>query len=1384
MSRPWLDSTPIPLERLWLPSDSEPALADDQGYLLPREHYMQRQCLSGEQCDAFGLAMLRGDSGSGKTYAVAAMIDRLQAGGAAVVYVDLARVDTQQSLVDRVRPVLDADRPEGSISYVFFDDVEKCQLHAIERHLDDVLAELARKRVRVRIAYRAGTLARQAELRYAAWFDTSSVLDLLALTRRTVLGVLERIRQPAEELLQSLERQGLVALLVQPVTLRMIEALLRADRPVQSITRSELYEQSCRLLCQPRSEEPGSLEVDQRLAIARRLAAISVFCNRPAFYHRAPDGQMPSALLPIAETLRGQERLPRGDIVPVDMANARDVLLRTGLFSALDQDAMRWWHNSIADYLAAEYVRINELPVRQVKELLRLTDPNAPVLSQLEGVIGWLVTDERLGLVDRFLTRSPLTLLRSDVSQLPEPVRREIIRRLLEAAQREMLDVWGNELPRQIARAGYPTLLDELRPWIQDRQRNPLARVLAIRFADACGFGAAASDMMLAIALDPAEPLYVRYQAVIVIRDRGPRDARLSLRPLAIGPDDADDRDDLKGNALRALWPADLTSRELFESLTPQRDETYLGAYEVFLGWELPRSLTRSALPDALAWVLRQQPLQVFDYNTVSRLVDAILRFALAHLDDENFRGLVAEVFVRRCRAYADLLSRADDAETDLTVLLGTEHRRALIEAMVHRVEPTDPVYLVCSSEPSLLARDDAQWLLACLARDTDHRADSWIEMIVCVVQTGTDDDRQHVLEAVLENERLKAKLRWFAGEIELGSPAAQQMRDEYERRQRAANPRQPERTLNDAGLQIVQAACAGDLDAFVAVHGALSGRPPRSRGLEMASLPGWVELDDEQRRLLVVGARMYLVRRSDRRGDWLGTGAVGQDAVTGLRALHLIAMVGGVTALDQLPVDVWDRWAGIVVAWPFRAQKPDEVRRVALAHALRVAPAVVADVVHALLAEDSLSIASTLDLFPTSWPIEFVEVVADAIPRSRVGTAEGLLRAMFAAARERAETVAWQLASDERRGLTMRSMAFSLILLRTPRASRARAIEQVVLPARPLAHAVLVRLAREGYSRTPILRDFDEDELATLFVELERRYPGREDPEVREVHFARPREELGRLRGAVIAELRGRASSRAVAALRSIVATFNGQPNLTYVQRMLANAEIDAAETDWQPPTPDMLLTLVEDSTRSYVETPEELAEIIVESLRRLDGRLNGSETPMAELLWNTGGNPSPKDETALSNLIKHHLVSDLVGRRLVINREVEILPPPTGVGRRPDIHAVATRPDGIQVTVYVEVKRCDNRHRGDALESQLVQQYLRPTRNHVGIYVVGHYDCAARPCCTESRDEIRAALEVQARAAAPQYAIRAVVLDTSLPSSMIRRARTRRTRRRPPTP
>jgi hypothetical protein len=74
-------------------------------------------------------------------------------------------------------------------------------------------------------------------------------------------------------------------------------------------------------------------------------------------------------------------------------------------------------------------------------------------------------------------------------------------------------------------------------------------------------------------------------------------------------------------------------------------------------------------------------------------------------------------------------------------------------------------------------------------------------------------------------------------------------------------------------------------------------------------------------------------------------------------------------------------------------------------------------------------------------------------------------------------------------------------------------------------------------------------------------------------------------------------------------------------------------------------------------------------------------------------------------------------------------------------------------------------------SLRSQLVDQYLRPLGYQHGIYLVGKFDCMEHQCCPTRRtlEEVQADLEARAKAEEPDFRVVALVLDTSLPKSMM---------------
>jgi hypothetical protein len=186
--------------------------------------------------------------------------------------------------------------------------------------------------------------------------------------------------------------------------------------------------------------------------------------------------------------------------------------------------------------------------------------------------------------------------------------------------------------------------------------------------------------------------------------------------------------------------------------------------------------------------------------------------------------------------------------------------------------------------------------------------------------------------------------------------------------------------------------------------------------------------------------------------------------------------------------------------------------------------------------------------------------------------------------------------------------------------------------------------------------------------------------------------------------------------------------PHLAYIR---ADARRTALSQTWTPPNPGEVLELVRDANRRIVRSGEELTQVVTESLRRYEDRLQ-SGTPISFTLWDTireGGETKhrPKREDEFSSAIKDHLENDLKTRGIIANREVEL-----NLGRDyTDIHVEVFSEDERnsinRIRLVIEVKGCWHREVQTAMQKQLREKYLASPDYRFGIYLVGWFLCDA---------------------------------------------------------
>jgi hypothetical protein len=242
--------------------------------------------------------------------------------------------------------------------------------------------------------------------------------------------------------------------------------------------------------------------------------------------------------------------------------------------------------------------------------------------------------------------------------------------------------------------------------------------------------------------------------------------------------------------------------------------------------------------------------------------------------------------------------------------------------------------------------------------------------------------------------------------------------------------------------------------------------------------------------------------------------------------------------------------------------------------------------------------------------------------------------------------------------------------------------------------------------------------------------------------------------------------------------------PNLQWLKWTLVNARAIVRQKTRVPPDSESILKLAKSAELRLVQDGEQLLDVVIESLNRLEAKLR-AETPFAPFLWDEREKgeykPKPKDEGRLSDFIKNHLDEDLVKRGIVVNREVEVRRiAGKGTGERTDIHvdAVVKRSDGEaydRLTVVIECKGCWNTELNTAMETQLVEQYMDEAKCRHGLYLIGWFNCdlwtkedyRRRQVPQISIDEARRQFEDQAVGLSKDgRVVRAFVLDTALKS------------------
>jgi predicted NACHT family NTPase len=744
------------------------------------------------------------------------------------------------------------------------------------------------------------------------WEENLAIYELAPLRYVDVENAAMAENIESENFLSEVWDKKLVPLAIKPLTLRFLLNIYKrnGDRFPPDRTLCNLYLEGCRSLCveedpnRPSANPREKLQADERLIVAARIAAITVFANRFAIWTGTDRGEVPAEDVLLRQLILGNE-FSNGRAVEVTESAIREVL-DTGLFSSRGSNRMGWAHQTYAEFLAAWYLRQHNLSTSQVLNLI--IHPDCRVVPQLQETTAWLAS-MMPKIFEEVVRTDPDVLLQSDISKTDYDCKSKLVESLLKLHNEEKLELfrfWRYD------NLHHPGLATQLETYIRDSTKNQGSRLVAIDIAVACK-EKAVQDCLVDIALDLTQPYKIRKHSASAICRMGDESIKARLRPLTLGAAGEDPDDDLKGYGLQAIWPHHITAIDLLNCLSQPTTIGIVGSeYQNFIATEFTKNLGLSDLPIALKW-LEKLPKRHYLHYPFLDLADSIMLKAWQNLHEPDVMEAFASIAVLKLRRSEGILgdrpSNWIDSNQTYNVAIeaflndSDEKRRKLIEVIISLIPESENnlfwlTGIVCSK--------DILWIIerATLSKST-RIANIWTEILdkslnYHKLKWKSTRHIDAILDACNIMSEIKARFKRETTPIELDSEIANRAKAEYlEYRDRLRQPESEPLITPELKQKVVSI-----LEKVESKHPELwcqisMDMTLTSRNIyydnsyifnpDITIFPGWVEADAGVQMRIVEAAKTYLVAGELDPQAWIQTNKFSNPPFSGYQALSSI---------------------------------------------------------------------------------------------------------------------------------------------------------------------------------------------------------------------------------------------------------------------------------------------------------------------------------------------------------------------------------------------------------------------------------------------------------------------------------------------------------------
>ena len=225
-------------------------------------------------------------------------------------------------------------------------------------------------------------------------------------------------------------------------------------------------------------------------------------------------------------------------------------------------------------------------------------------------------------------------------------------------------------------------------------------------------------------------------------------------------------------------------------------------------------------------------------------------------------------------------------------------------------------------------------------------------------------------------------------------------------------------------------------------------------------------------------------------------------------------------------------------------------------------------------------------------------------------------------------------------------------------------------------------------------------------------------------MHSPSPREDVARLRDEIPSKIAEMGDQSAIDALQRIAGCLPDDDAI-WIQWKRNDALTIFRRSSYRPPRVSIVLDLVQRAESRWVADEDDLLELVIESLERLQKNLGQTINSKRAQFWldqkpKKGGKLwKPKSETEMAESTALWLQGNLAsGKGILVQREIQIQ-----FNKRTDIEvsAVTTASEGLRpLQIVIEAKGCWHADIKSAHQDQLVADYLRKSGRTHGVYLI----------------------------------------------------------------